>query len=208
MRKQNEAKDINMKKAWIGISIMILVIILAAAGILYWYLHTPQYAATKALNGLKNRNVNDVNEYVSYSSILELLTEGIENPTGQSDFEKKCFEDFKYKINSVKTQGDTATINIEGTNKNYRNALNKWIQQVYQKFVAGEDITSEEQRSLLSDCLGDGSIGTMTVTENITLKKESEKWKIVIDDNFENVVFPGLSEVVGSMGLLLNNIDK
>ena len=32
--------------------------------------------------------------------------------------------------------------------------------------------------------------------------------EIVIDDNFENVVFPGLSEVVGSMGLLLNNIEK
>ncbi|MBD8992747.1 MAG: hypothetical protein EGR04_08055, partial [Blautia sp.] len=39
-------------------------------------------------------------------------------------------------------------------------------------------------------------VGQTTTTQEITIRKEEGKWKVVVDENLQNAIFPGLSEAV------------
>ena len=43
--------------------------------------------------------------------------------------------------------------------------------------------------------------GTLTSTKNITVTKQDGKWKVMVDDNLKNALFPGLEDAV-------NNYDQ
>ena len=136
---------------------------------------------------------------------MNSLIEKSDERQEMSDLEKSCFEKFQYKIENVSVQDDTATVTVATTNKNFRNALTKWSQSIYQKFTNGEEISNEQGEKTLNECLSDESIGTMSVTEDITLRKVEDKWQIQIDESLQNAIFPGLSEIVSSVESIISD---
>ncbi len=186
---------------WITLVIAILVIALIVTGIIF-FIKTPYFAVMKTFNALKSGNIEKINSYVDYNTLMDSLVEGLNTGDTMSDLEKNCFSEFKYKINSFKVEGDTATVTVETTNKNFRNALTKWTQTIYQRFINGNEISNEQGITILNEYLSDESIGTMSVTNELTLNKVENKWQLEIDDNLKDAVFPGLSEVVNSIDAL------
>lgn len=199
----NEKKPLNVG-LWIGVAVAIVVVIAIIVGIVF-YTKSPSYAVTRTFNALKKGNVEVVNKYVSYQDLINSLVEGVEIGEERTDLEKNCFSEFKFKINSVKTEGDTATVSVEITNKNFRNALTKWTQTIYQRFINGEEISNDQGITLLNEYLTDESIGTISNNEEITLNRVDGKWQIQIDESLQNAIFPGLNEVVNSIDALTNN---
>ncbi len=199
----NERKKLNFG-VWIGIVVAIVVVIAIIVGIVF-FTQSPYFAVMRTFNGLRKGNVEVVNQYVSYQDLINSLVEGVEIGEERTDLEKNCFSEFKFKINSVKTEGDTATVSVEITNKNFRNALTKWTQTIYQRFISGEEISNDQGINILNEYLTDESIGTISNNEDITLNKVDGKWQIQIDEALQNAIFPGLSEVVNSIEALTNN---
>ncbi len=199
--KTKKVKSSSKKGRTIAISIILICLVAIILGVLL-FMKTPYYALIKAFNAMKSEDINTINKYVSYDSLMDSIVGNLNVGEEMSEFEKNCFSDFSFKINTVKVEGDTAIINIDTTNKNFRNAITKWSQSIYQKFINGEEISNEEGIKLLNSCLKDSSIGTITTNKDITLKKVEEKWIINVDDNLKDAIFPGISEVVNSIDTL------
>ena len=199
--KTKKVKSPSKKGRTIAISIILICLVAIILGVLL-FMKTPYYALIKAFNAMKSEDINTINKYVSYDSLMDSIVGNLNVGEEMSEFEKNCFSDFSFKINTVKVEGDTAIINIDTTNKNFRNAITKWSQSIYQKFINGEEISNEEGIKLLNSCLKDSSIGTITTNKDITLKKVEEKWIINVDDNLKDAIFPGISEVVNSIDTL------
>ena len=199
--KTKKVKSSSKKGRTIAISIILLCFVAVILGVLY-FIKTPYYALIKAFDAMKSEDINTINKYVSYDSLMNSIVGNLNVGDEMSEFEKNCFSDFSFKINTVKVEGDTAVINIDTTNKNFRNAITKWSQSIYQKFINGEEISNEEGIKLLNNCLKDSSIGTITTNKDITLKKVEERWIIDVDDSLKDAIFPGISEVVNSIDTL------
>ena len=150
-------------------------------------------------NAMKSEDINTINKYVSYDALMNSVSGSLSVGEEMSEFEKNCFGDFSFKINTVKVEGDTAIVNVDTTNKNFRNAVTKWTQNIYQKFINGEEISNEEGIKLLNECLEDSSIGTITTNKDISLTKVDGKWTISVDEELRDAIFPGISEVINSM---------
>ncbi len=196
-----ETKSNKKYGKWVALVVTILVVALIIVGIVF-FVKTPYFAVMKVFNGLKSGNIGTVSGYVSYDTLMDSLVEGLNTGDSMSDLEKNCFSEFKYKINSFKVEGDTATVTVETTNKNFRNALTKWTQTIYQRFISGNEISNDQGITLLNEYLSDESIGTMSVTKDLKLVKVENKWQLQIDDNLKDAIFPGLSEVVNSIDAL------
>lgn len=199
--EKSKEKVKGKKGRWIALSIALICIVAIVVGTVF-FLKTPYYALMKALNAMKNEDINIINKYLSYDSLMDSVSGSLKVGEEMSEFEKNCFSDFTFKINTVKVEGDTAIINVDTTNKNFRNAVTKWTQNIYQKFINGEEISNEEGIKLLNECLEDASIGTITTNKDITLTKVDGKWIINVDEELRDAIFPGISEVINSMEAL------
>ena len=197
--KSKEKKSSSGK--WIGISVALIFIIAIVIGIVF-FIRTPYFAVTRAFNAMKKCDVATISKYIDYDSLVDSVSGNMEVKGEMSEFEKNCFSDLSFKINTVKVEGDTAVINIDTTNKNFRNAITKWTQSIYQKFISGEEVSNEQGINLLNECLKDSSIGTITTNKDITLTKVDGKWKINTDEQLRDAIFPGISEVINSMEAL------
>ncbi len=202
-KKVEKANKKSKAKKWITFVVVIMIIVLAVAGILY-FLRTPYFAVMKSLNAMKKGDINTVSKYFDYEELMDSLVEGLDIGEEMSELEKNCFSEFTYKINKVTIEGDTVTVNVDTTNKNFRNALTKWTQKIYQKFINGEEISNEQGINLLNECLLDPSIGTMSVNKDLKLNRVDESWKIEINNDLKDAIFPGVSDVVNSIQALTN----
>ena len=188
---------------WIAIVSTIIIIVAIILGILF-FLKTPYFAVMKTFNSIKNGNIPAINEYLSYEELVDSLVKSLSVGEEMSDLEKNCFSDLTYKINTITVEGDTATVNVETTNKNFRNALTKWNQKIYQKFINGEEISNNQGITILNECLSDKSIGTISTNKDITLNKIDGKWKVIVNTNLQDAIFPGRSDLANSIDALIN----
>ncbi len=206
INKKIEEKSKNKSKGkagkWIALVVAVLIVVAIIVGVVF-FLRTPYFAVMKSLNAMKSGNIEAINEHMSYQGLMNSLIENLQTGEEMSELEKNCFSEFTFKINTVKVEGDVATVNVDTTNKNFRNALTKWTQKIYQKFINGEDISNEEGKTLLNECLSDSTIGTISTNKDLTLNKVDDKWQLQIDENLQDAIFPGISEVVNSIDALI-----
>ena len=85
------------------------------------------------------------------------------------------------------------------TNKNFKTIFNNYIKKVIQKAFSGENTSDEEMEQYLLDEFKNESIDKVTTTQTITLKKQDGKWKVKVDDNLRNAVYPGLEETMNEL---------
>ena len=72
--------------------------------------------------------------------------------------------------------------------------------KVVQKILNNEKPSDEEAGQYLMEELKNKEVGQTTTTKEITIRKEKGKWKVVVDENLQNAIFPGLSEAVNGYG--------
>ena len=68
--------------------------------------------------------------------------------------------------------------------------------ELTQKFFNNEDA---DQKNILIEQLKNENIDKVTTKETVTVQKQDGKWKIVVDQNLRNAIFPGLTEAIDSM---------
>ena len=201
IEEKQKSKKSGKKGKWVVLTVATICLIAIIVGIVF-FIQTPYYTLMRAFSAIKSGDINAINKYVAYDTLMDSVTGSLNVGEEMSEFEKNCFSEFKFNINTIKVEGDTATINVDTTNKNFRNAVTKWTQSIYQKFISGEDISNEQGITLLNECLKDSSIGTITTNKDITLNKVDGKWTINVNDELIDAIFPGISEVVNSIEAL------
>ena len=207
--KKEKAKNKTEKEGKKGLFarvLAIIIILLVIIGLIYLAIPTPEKSLNNMLKALKDGNIDKVNQYVSYDDISLSKAVGL-NEESSKENDAILFESLEWNIKSVKEENDIATIEIEVTNKDYETAFKNYIQTMFQKFINNEDVTEEEQFTLLLNELKSDSLGNKTVTETINLTKTDGAWKINADENLAKALYPGLEDGIDSISSFMSLND-
>ena len=172
---------------------------------------SPEKALNSMLQDLKNGNFEDVKKYVDYSELTSIPGTGSQEsdedgeiPAEQAEKEKLLYEALEWNIKSTKKEGNVATIEIEVTNKDYKEIYKNYIQEVFSRLLTNENMSDEEGESYLIEQLRRDDIGMATTTQTITLEKQDENWIVKVDDNLKNLIYPGMQEAMNSISDFIN----
>lgn len=213
-KTKKEKKEKKRKKESKGIFarvLAIIIILLAIIGLLYLAMPSPEKALNSMLQDLKNGNFEDVKKYVDYSELTSIPGTGSQEsdedgeiPAEQAEKEKLLYEALEWNIKSTKKEGNVATIEIEVTNKDYKEIYKNYIQEVFSRLLTNENMSDEEGESYLIEQLRRDDIGMATTTQTITLEKQDENWIVKVDDNLKNLIYPGMQEAMNSISDFIN----
>ena len=142
-------------------------------------------------------------QYVTEDSVSFLSFEELpQNQELMNTFVKYLSIDIK----KVKKDGDAAIVKAKISNKDFEKIMIKYMQEVVALSISSNDteITDEELENKLLQYLKDQFDSQeneiLTNEVNINLVKVDGKWKIIIDDNLRNGLFPGMLKIIESMG--------
>lgn len=190
------------KKSKSKIIIALTIIIIAVIGVSI-YLYTtnmekkgPEITINNMFNALKQSDESQVNEYLDYNKLLSSLDEMlVKEDVRNEEVEKKLFESIEWKIENIEADGETATAVVELTNKDFIEVVTAWMKKIVNERNNGTELTDEVSLQKLQETLEQTDI-TKTVIKRIALKKIDRKWKVIVNEDFTNLVFPGVDSVV------------
>ena len=168
---------------------------------------TPSRAVNSVFTNLKNGNNTLASFYIDYDELINALDAGIRKDAGMSELEKSCFDNLEWTILGEKIENETAIVEVEITTKNFRQVLLNWIEKMSEKLETQEDISEEENIELLEESIKQENVQTITTTANINLEKKGLLWKVKVDENLINVIYPGLNQVLEVMEQLSSEIE-
>lgn len=204
-KKEKPVKEVGKKRGILARIVAVFIILLAIAGLIYLAMPSPERTVTNMLQKLKEGKLDEVKEYVDYKSLVNIPALGVESKEDgelskeEQEQQKWFYTSLEWKIRSVENKGDTATAEVEITNKNYKTVIQNYAQKVLQKAFKGETTSEEEMNQYLIDELKRDDIEQVTSTQTITIEKQEGKWKVKVDENLREAIFPKLSEVINSL---------
>lgn len=207
-RKQNkekkESKEKGSKKVgyWVG-GIVLLLVVLAIVTALLLLPATPEKSVEGMLNSLKNADFESVNKYVNYEEIVN-ESEMLQNSEMDEETQSLLFDKLTWKISNISKEENTASVEVEITNKDFNQIITNYTQEALRIAFSGESFTQEEQNNKLKEQLKNEGIGTKTVTTTIQLVKQDGEWKVQADESLINALLPGLQEAINSLNSIIN----
>ena len=181
------------KKTNIALRAIAVVVVLAlVVGIIYIVLPSPARELQQMLKDLKAGNYDKVQQYVDYDKLIDSSVMSTDN----AEQSKLFFEDLEFTVKEVKQEGDTAKITLETTNKDFKSIVQKAVTKLVQKYFSSENAEIE---NVLIEELQNENVEKVTTTQTITVQKQDGKWKVVVDDNLKNAIFPGLAETLETL---------
>lgn len=219
--KNKEAKEKNNKiedkkdlkkykekrsKKWIVIVVLLLILIALVLLVAYTSI-TPRMAVNNTFTNLKNGKVSNWN--INYDELIAVLDAGIRQGNGNmTELEQNCFNSLEWSITGESVENQTATVNVEVTTKNFRQVLLNWIEKISVKLETQEDISNEENIALLAESVKQDNVETITTVATLNLERKGFTWKIIIDENLIDAIYPGLNQVLEVMEQLSSEIDE
>ncbi len=173
-------------------TIVIVIVLLAIIGLIYIALPSPARAVQQMLRDLKSGDYEKVEEYVDYE---ELMNDSLMS-SEDAEKNKLFFKDLQFTVKNVTQKDDTATIELQTVNKDFKVIVENSAKKLLQKYFSSEDAEIEE---ILLEELQKEDIPTVTTTKEITVQKQDGKWKVVVDDNLKEAIFPGLQDSLNAV---------
>ena len=208
-KKQNKKQNKNEKEKsnkkigyWVG-GIVLLVIVLAIVTALLLLPTTPEKTVEGMLNSLKNADFTGINKYVNYNEIVN-ESDMLQNSEMDEETQSLLFNKLTWKILNIAKEENTASVEVEITNKDFDKIISNYTQEALRIAFSGESFTQEEQNNKLKEQLKNEEIGTKTVTTTIQLIKQDGEWKVQADESLVNALLPGLQEAINSLNAIIN----
>ena len=190
-------------KGIIARTIAVLIVLFVIVALIYLAVPTPEKTINEMLKAMKEGNFEQLEQYVNYKDLANISVLGANSEEQMTEEEaqkeKLFYESLEWKINKVEIKGEESAAEIQVTNKNFKTIFNNYIKKVIQKAFSGENTSDEEMEQYLLDEFKNESIDKVTTTQTITLKKQDGKWKVKVDDNLRNAVYPGLEETMNEL---------
>ena len=203
-KEKKESKEKGNKKVgyWVG-GIVLLIVVLVIVTALLLLPATPEKSVEGMLNSLKNADFESVNKYVNYEEIVN-ESEMLQNSEMDEETQSLLFDKLAWKILNISKEENTASVEVEITNKDFDQIISNYTQEALRIAFSGESFTQEEQNNKLKEQLKNEEIGTKTVTTTIQLVKQDNEWKIQADESLVNALLPGLQEAINSLNSIIN----
>ena len=201
-KKENKEKGNHKVGYWVG-GIILLLIVLAIVTALILLPSTPEKTIDGMLNSLKNGDFESVNKYVNNSEIVN-QSAMLENSEIDKETQILFFEKLSWKVLNIAKEENTASVEIEITNKDFNQIISNYTQEALKIAFSGESFTKEEQNNKLKEQLKNEEIGTKTVTTTVQLTKQDGDWKVQADESLVTSLLPGLQEAINSLNSIIN----
>ena len=203
-KEKKESKEKGNKKVgyWVG-GIILLLVVLAIVTALLLLPSTPEKSVEGMLNSLKNADFESVNKYVNYEEIVN-ESESLQNSEMDEETQSLLFDKLTWKILNISKEENTASVEVEITNKDFNQIITNYTQEALKIAFSGESFTQEEQNNKLKEQLKNEEIGTKTVTTTVQLVKQDREWKVQADESLINALLPGLQEAINSLNSIIH----
>ena len=199
MGKHTLEKKTNKVLTVAGILIILAIII----SIVVFFMSknkTPEEKIEKTIDScftsLKSSDIEQANKYINYdelvSSFDEIIIENREEEI--SNIEKELFKSIEWNIENIEIENDKATAVIEVTNKNFKDVITKWMEQMYTVQESDQNISDEIALKELEEVLINEN-ETKTEIKRITLNQIDANWKIEVNESLRDLMYPGIDIV-------------
>ena len=148
-KEKKESKEKGSKKVgyWVG-GIVLLVVVLVIVTALLLLPATPEKSVEGMLNSLKNADFESVNKYVNYEEIVN-ESEMLQNSEMDEETQSLLFDKLTWKILNISKEENTASVEVEITNKDFDQIISNYTQEALRIAFSGESFTQEEQNNKL-----------------------------------------------------------
>ena len=197
-----EKKKINFGKGFIAVIILVLIIAVII-GIIYIIKNNTNSnnefeeqgkIINSAFSNLKSFNIDEVEKYLNYSELISGLDKNIMEEKF-INLQKNLFNTMEWSIENIKEEDGIVVAIVEVTNKNYKNIIIEWLKQIVELKSETEELSNEESLQVLEKILRENNNGTQSVIKKIQLMEQDGEWKIIVDDELINLVYPGIEAI-------------
>ena len=197
-----EKKKINFGKGFIAVIILVLIIAVII-GIIYIIKNNTNSnnefeeqgkIINSAFSNLKSFNIDEVEKYLNYSELISGLDKNIMEEKF-INLQKNLFNTMEWSIENIKEEDGIVVAIVEVTNKNYKNIIIEWLKQIVELKSETEELSNEESLQVLEKILRENNNGTQSVIKKIQLMEQDGEWKINVDDELINLVYPGIEAI-------------
>lgn len=195
---KHSSKDSNKTKKFFFIIMFAVVIIGVILATRYYNIKKkPENSINNAFSAIKNANKDEANVYVDYEQIIYSLDEMLleEENIG---LEKELFGSIEWKIENIEIKSDNCTATVEVTNKDFIKVMTCWMKKMIGEKEQGKDITNELSLEMLKRALSE-TADLKTEIKKINLIKENENWKIEVNTELRNLIYPGIDSVINTL---------
>lgn len=117
----------------------------------------------------------------------------------KEEAQKLFFNKLQWKIINVKEEGNTANVEIEITNKDFKTIMSNCMQKMFKLAITGQNLGEQEATNYLVEELKNDEIQTVTANQFIKVEKKDGKWEIVKDEELLNILLPGFNEAISAI---------
>ena len=146
-----------------------------------------------AFSALKNPNKKEIENYLDYATLISGLDESIlqENVS----LENYLFNSMEWSIENIKEENENIVVVVEVSNKDYRKIITEWLKEIVEVNEENNSISEVESLQILERILQEDNCGTRTVIKKIQLSQQNGNWRIIVNDDLINLLYPGIETV-------------
>lgn len=171
----------------IPIVAVIAIVIIAIFGYIFMTADSPKNVVNSVFKDLKEGNTSQ-----------SVLASAFEQENFDEETKKLLFDKLEWKILEVKEDKDTATVKVEVTNKDFKTAINKYMQKAIKAAFSSSGSSEEDATNYLIEELNSSELQTVTSEQIIDLKKQDGKWQVSEENDFVNILLPGFGEALSA----------
>ncbi len=192
VKKETKVTGTNNKKAnnnvvIIGIVVAVVALIAIIAGVMVMGKDTPKTAVEKELKNVKNGVF-----------ATQVLSGFMQAENANQELVKLMFEKLEWKVLNEKEEGETATVELEITNKDFKTIMGNVMQKAFKSALTG-GATEEDVINYIVEELKNEETEIVTENATIELKKEDGKWKVADEEKFAYALLPRFQEVMDAL---------
>ena len=208
-KAKTKVKKEKKSKKWIIVVVLLVILIILAVLVLYTSI-TPRDSVNNLFTNLKNGNKFMASLNIDYDNLISVLDSTIvqQNGSEMSNLERECFNELSWEITGESVENNTATVTATVTTKSFRQVLLNWIEKISEVLENQDDISTEQNLQLLEESLTEEDVGTTQTEVTINIERKGFTWKVIIDEEFIDAIFPGLNQVLDVMEQLSNEISE
>ena len=168
----------------IGVAVAVVVLI-AILACVFLMSDSPKKTVDSILSDLKSGKI--------------MFSDLSEEEDFKEEAQKLFFNKLQWKIINIKEEGNTANVEIEITNKDFKTIMSNCMQKMFKLAITGQNIGEQEATNYLVEELKNDEIQTVTSNQFIKVEKKDGKWEIVKDEELLNILLPGFNEAISAI---------
>lgn len=197
---ETKGKKINLKKIFLFIAIILAILALI---VIINKTYKSEKDISEIINStftlLKDHSKEEVNKYIDYNLLITGLDDMILEEN-KDEIEKELFNNITWNVESIEINRNKAIAIVEVSNKDYRDILTKWMKEIVNEKNKGNNISDAIALERLQTIIKEEK--TMkTIIKKINLENLEGKWNIILDNNFIELVYPGIDSVTKALNV-------